>query len=52
MAAHQALEPVAMFLFQCLRHKPEDRGAVPNLRKDLKRLAKQIHARKWPIAPP
>jgi hypothetical protein len=50
LSADPALEPLAMFLFQCLRHRPEDRGAVPTLRKDLKRLGRQLLSRKWPIA--
>jgi len=50
MAKDARSEPIAMFLYQCLRHKPEDRSTASALRRELKRLAPQISARSWPIA--
>jgi eukaryotic-like serine/threonine-protein kinase len=51
MAKDKHLEPVAMFLFQCLRHKPDDRGNVTALRKELKRGFGRAASRKWPLTP-
>lgn len=50
MAKDARSEPIAMFLYQCLRHRPEDRSTASALRRELRRLGPQIGTRSWPIA--
>ncbi|TKD05274.1 serine/threonine-protein kinase [Polyangium fumosum] len=44
------LASVGMFLFQCLRHNPEQRMTATSLRAELRRIAPEILRLRWPIA--
>ena len=49
LAAEPRLEPLAMFLVQCLRHAPKDRAAVPALRHEFRRIAETLRGLPWPL---
>jgi hypothetical protein len=51
MSERPELEPLAMFLFHCLRHSPKDRWSVPDLREELASLSAHLHNVRWPIDP-
>ncbi|MRG96036.1 serine/threonine-protein kinase [Polyangium spumosum] len=44
------LASVGMFLFQCLRHNPEQRMTATSLRAELRRIAPELLRLRWPIA--
>lgn len=50
LAEQPRLEPLAMFLFHCLRHSPNDRYTTAELRKELEGLALQLKSIRWPVA--
>jgi eukaryotic-like serine/threonine-protein kinase len=43
------LDSLAMFLFQCLRHNPNDRMHASGLRAILRRIAPELRRSPWPI---
>jgi hypothetical protein len=49
MTESPKLEPLGMFLFNCLRHSPDDRATATELRETLKGLANRYRTTRWPI---
>ena len=49
LAQHPHLQSLAMFLHQCLRHDPTQRGSVATVRDALKRLAPELARLSWPL---
>lgn len=43
------LASVGMFLFQCLRHNPNDRTTASGLRAILRRIAPEVRRSAWPL---
>jgi serine/threonine protein kinase len=49
LAANAALEPLAMLLFDCLRHDPAKRPAATKVRADLRALSARLSGLRWPL---
>ncbi|MBW2454764.1 MAG: protein kinase [Deltaproteobacteria bacterium] len=49
MAQNPALQPFAMFLYQCLRHDAAARPPMTSLRKEWRKVAEQLASRPWPL---
>lgn len=49
MVQRRELQPLATFLFRCLRQAPTDRAPAATLRRELAQLAPQIEDLSWPI---
>lgn len=49
MAQSPTLQPLAMFLYQCLRYSPHNRASMSRLRQDFRDLRKTYGNRAWPL---
>jgi serine/threonine protein kinase len=49
MAQTPGLQAFAMFLYQSLRHKAENRATVTQLRQEFRKVAPEIARRSWPL---
>ena len=49
MSERPELEPLAMFLFHCLRHSPKDRSSISELREEIASLSARLQSFRWPI---
>lgn len=49
LAQHPALQPFAMFLYQCLRNDPHKRNNVTALRREFDRIIPTLRGRSWPL---
>jgi eukaryotic-like serine/threonine-protein kinase len=51
MAQSASLQPLAMFLYQCLRYDPDARPAVAHLRLEFKDVRHALDGKGWPLRP-
>ncbi len=49
LAQTPALQPLAMYLYQCLRNNPSDRASVTSLRRDWRKLSEELTQQAWPL---
>jgi len=49
LAQNPALQPFAMFLYQCLRHDPVARPSMTSVRREWSKLSEQLASRPWPF---
>jgi hypothetical protein len=49
MAQHPTLQPLAMFLHQCLRYSPHNRATISQLRQEFQRLRETFASQPWPL---
>ncbi len=49
MAHSPTLQPLATFLYHCLRYDPADRATLPRLRAELRRIRPDLERQPWPL---